>query len=177
MEVPMNLDSAIRKIPDFPKPGILFYDVTSIFTNPAAFGFVIAEMERIYRDQQIDGVIAIESRGFLLGAPYALARKIPCVLARKKGKLPGKTVEQSYTLEYGSATLQIHIDDLTPGKNWLIVDDLIATGGTIEAVATMVEKQKSQVAGVFGVIGLPFLQYAPKIGKYNPTTLVDYHGE
>jgi adenine phosphoribosyltransferase len=173
----MDLDKAIRKVPNFPNPGILFYDVTSIFTNAEAFNFVIARMEEIYKKEPIDGVIVIESRGFLIGSCYALHKKLPLVLARKKGKLPGKTIEESYSLEYGQATLQIQESDLTPGKNWLIVDDLIATGGTIEAVAKMVKRAGGSVAGVFSIIGLPFLKYSEKIGRYNPVTLIDYHGE
>jgi len=173
----MNLDTVIRKVPDFPKPGILFYDITSIFTNPKAYRYVVRRMNERYPDGSIDGVIAIESRGFLLGGPFALKKKVPLVLARKKGKLPGKTVEASYALEYGEATLQIHVDDLTPGKRWLIIDDLIATGGTLEAVAKMVEGQGGTVAGIFSIIGLPFLNYMHKIGTYNPVTLIDYHGE
>jgi adenine phosphoribosyltransferase len=173
----MNLDDVIRKVPDFPKQGILFYDVTSIFINPKAFAYVVESMTAIYAGKPVDGIIAIESRGFLLGSCFALKRKVPLVLARKKGKLPGKTVEASYSLEYGQATLQIHEADLTPGKKWLIIDDLIATGGTIEAVATMIERQKAAVAGVFGVIGLPFLNYPAKIGKYNPKTLIEYQSE
>jgi len=171
-----NFDAAIRKVPDFPKPGILFYDVTSIFTSPTAYKASIDEMVNVYKNTALDGVIAIESRGFLLGSCFAYQRALPLVLARKKGKLPGKTVEESYKLEYGEATLQIHSVDLVPG-NWLIIDDLIATGGTIEAVAKMIERQGGVVAGVFGIIGLPFLNYAAKIGKYCPKTLIEYHGE
>jgi adenine phosphoribosyltransferase len=173
----MKLDKAIRKVPDFPKPGILFYDVTSIFANPKAFKQVVKQMIDTYKDTPVDGVIAIESRGFMLGAAFALKRKLPLVLARKKGKLPGATWEESYALEYGTATLQIHKADLTPGRNWLIIDDLMATGGTLEAVAKMVEKAGATVAGMFGIIGLPFLKYGDKIGKYGPRTLIDYHGE
>jgi adenine phosphoribosyltransferase len=173
----MDLDKAIRKIKDFPKPGILFYDITSIFTNPSAYRFVIDRMLETYDGTDIDGVIAIESRGFLIASCFAIERKLPLVLARKKGKLPGKTIAESYALEYGQATLEIHVDDLTPKKKWLIIDDLIATGGTLQAVANMVERQGAAVAGIFGIIGLPFLGYAAKIGKYNPVTLVDYHGE
>ena len=136
----MNLDAVIRKVPDFPKPGILFYDVTSIFLNPDAFRFVVDEMVRCYKDVQIDGIISIESRGFLLGACFAYNKGLPLVLARKKGKLPGKTISQSYLLEYGSATLEIHEADLIPGKRWLIIDDLIATGGTLPGRANMIEK-------------------------------------
>ena len=173
----MDLDKAIRKVKDFPKPGVLFYDITSIFTNPPAYRHVVNTMLEMYRNEKIDGVIAIESRGFLIGSCFALERKLPLVLARKKGKLPGKTVQESYSLEYGSATLEIHSADLPSGRRWLIIDDLIATGGTLEAVAKMVERQGSNVAGIFGIIGLPFLKYKEKIGKYNPKTLIEYKGE
>lgn len=173
----MDLDKAIRKVPNFPKPGILFYDITSIFMNPEAFRFVIAQMEELYKDEKIDGIISIESRGFLLGAPFAVKRAIPLVLARKSGKLPGDTIKQAYTLEYGEEILEIHTADLAAGKRWLIVDDLIATGGTLEAVAKMIEKQGAEVAGIFSIIGLPFLNYMTKISRYNPKTLINYEGE
>jgi adenine phosphoribosyltransferase len=173
----MDLDKVIRKIPDFPKPGVLFYDITSIFTNPEAFKFVIDSMVELYTNDKIDGIISIESRGFLLGACYAYNKGVPLVLARKKGKLPGKTISQSYLLEYGSATLEIHEADLIPGKRWLIIDDLIATGGTLEAVASMIERVGADVAGIFSIIGLPFLNYSEKVGKYNPKTLINYHCE
>lgn len=173
----MDLDTMIRKVPDFPKPGVLFYDVTSIFTNPPAFRYVIARMTELFGMKKIDGVVAIEARGFLLGSCFALEHGLPLVLARKKGKLPGKTIAESYALEYGNSTLEIHRDDLPPGMQWLIVDDLIATGGTLEAVAKMIERQGSSVAGIFGIIGLPFLNYGSRIGRYHPKTLIDYHGE
>ncbi len=134
-------------------------------------------MMKLYENETIDGVIAIESRGFLLGSHFAFVRKLPLILARKKGKLPCKTVEESYALEYGEATLEIHIEDLPSDKRYLVIDDLIATGGTLEAVAKMVERQGSAVAGMFSIIGLPFLQYKEKIGQYNPITLVDYDSE
>ena len=173
----MNLDDVIRKVPNFPKPGILFYDVTSVFLNPVAFSFVIDKMVELYKSEPIDGVIAVESRGFLIGAPFALARKIPLVLARKKGKLPGHTISESYELEYGNATLEVHTSDIPRGSRWLIVDDLIATGGTLEAVTKMIARQGASVTGIFGIIGLPFLGYDKKIGAFNPRTLIDYHGE
>ncbi len=173
----MNLDSVIRKVPDFPKPGILYYDITSIFMDPQAFTFCLNQMIDAYKDEQIDAVIAIESRGFIMGSLFAEKMGIPMILARKKGKLPGKCIEESYDLEYGSATLEIHVSDLTAGKKVLLVDDLIATGGTVKAVANMVEKQGSSVAGVFSIIGLPFLDYAKKLPGIKVTTLQDYHGE
>lgn len=173
----MDLDKAIRKVTDFPKPGILFYDVTSIFTNPDAYKYCVDKMIEQYENEKVDGVIAIESRGFLLGANYGYNKSVPIVLARKKGKLPGRTISQSYDLEYGSATLEIHSADIEAGKRYLIIDDLIATGGTLEAVASMVEKVGAHVAGIFSIIGLPFLNYQNKIGKYNPVTLINYQSE
>src|SRR6056297_2429118 len=148
----MDLDKVIRKVENFPKKGILFYDVTSIFTNPEAFHYVVEEIKNNYDDKDIDGIIAIESRGFLLGSCYALHRKVPLVLARKKGKLPGETWSQNYELEYGEEVIEIHKADLLEGKIWLIVDDLIATGGTLEAVSKIIEKAGGSVAGVFGII-------------------------
>jgi adenine phosphoribosyltransferase len=172
-----DLDAAIRKVPDFPKPGILFYDITGIFINPPAYKYVVDAMLNRYRGVEIDGVIAIESRGFLLGSCFAYANGIPLVLARKKGKLPLKTIEMSYDLEYGSATLEIHEADISLGRRWLIIDDLIATGGTLAAVAAMIEGRGGEVAGIFSVIGLPFLGYMEKVGKYGPATLIEYEGE
>lgn len=173
----MNLDAVIRKVPDFPKPGILYYDITSIFTNAEAFNYCLDQMIETYKDEEIDGVIAIESRGFIMGSLYAQKTGKPMVLARKKGKLPGECIEESYALEYGEATLEVHTSDLIEGKRWLLVDDLIATGGTVEAVAKMVKRQGSEVAGVFSIIGLPFLNYQDKLPGITVTTLQDYHGE
>jgi adenine phosphoribosyltransferase len=173
----MNLDAVIRKVPDFPKPGVLFYDITSLFMQPEAMDFVSGKMLEAFAGAKVDAVIAIESRGFTLGAIYAKERGIPLLLARKKGKLPGETIEESYDLEYGRATLEIHKADIASGKKYLIIDDLIATGGTIKAVATMVEKSGSEVAGAFSIIALPFLGYAEKLGKYKLVVLQEYHGE
>jgi adenine phosphoribosyltransferase len=173
----MDLDAVIRKVPDFPKPGILFYDITSIFTNPAAFASVIDEMVEYYKDFHIDGVIAIESRGFLVAGAYCIRTGKPLVLARKKGKLPGKTISQSYALEYGEATLEMHTADILANHRYLIIDDLVATGGTIEAVAAMLTRQGAQVAGVFSIIGLPFLPYKSKLAAYDVKTLIEYHAE
>jgi len=173
----MNLDLVIKKVPDFPKPGILFYDITSIFMNPQALDFVTQKMLEKFCDAKIDAVVAVESRGFIMGSIYAREKKVPMILARKKGKLPGATIEESYDLEYGQATLEIHKADIQAGKNYLIIDDLIATGGTVEAVAKMIEKSGSKVAGVFSIISLPFLGYDKKIGKYKTVILQEYDGE
>lgn len=173
----MNLDAVIRKVPDFPKPGILFYDITSIFTTPDAFAYVVDQMVDAYKDVRIDGVVAIESRGFLVAGAYCDRVRKPLVLARKKGKLPGKTVSKSYALEYGEATLEMHAADIVPGSRYLIIDDLVATGGTIEAVAAMLASQGAAVAGVFCIIGLPFLPYKSRLAEFDVKTLIDYHAE
>ena len=172
-----NLDSAIRKIPDFPKKGILFYDITSVIVNKDAFQHIINSMISEYKNQGLNRIVAIESRGFLFGAPLAWELKLPLVLARKKGKLPGKTYGEEYQLEYGKDSIEIHIDDLPAGEKILVVDDLIATGGTVEAVCKIIEKAGSYVAGIFGVINLPFLKNSGKLGKYSVKTLIAYHGE
>jgi adenine phosphoribosyltransferase len=173
----MNLDSVIRKVPNFPKQGILFYDITSVFMNPQALDFTTKRMLEEFENDKIDAVIAVESRGFVMGSIFAKEKKVPMILARKKGKLPCETIEESYELEYGSATLEIHKADIEAGKNYLIIDDLIATGGTLEAVAKMVEKSGSNVAGIFSIIALPFLGFDKKIGKYKTVVLQEYHGE
>ena len=173
----MNLDDLIRKAPDFPKPGILFYDITSLFMNPEAMDFIAKKMQEAFADTRLDAVIAIESRGFLVGGIFAKEKKIPLLLARKAGKLPCATIRETYELEYGQATLEIHAADLAAGKRYLIMDDVIATGGTVRAVATMVEKSGAEVAGVFAILSLPFLRYAEKIGQYRTVVLQQYHSE
>ena len=173
----MNLDAVIRKVPDFPKPGIVFYDITSVFMNPEAMAFISKRMLDAFASVRFDAVIAIESRGFILGGIFAKEKKVPLLLARKAGKLPCETIQESYDLEYGQATLEIHKADIASGKKYLLIDDLIATGGTLRAVATMVEKSGAEVAGIFAIISLPFLRYAEKIGQYTTVVLQEYHGE
>jgi adenine phosphoribosyltransferase len=173
----MNLDAVIRKVPDFPKPGIVFYDITSLFMNPEAMDFVSKRMFEAFENTKFDAVIAVESRGFIMGAIFAKEKKVPLLLARKKGKLPCATIAESYDLEYGQATLEMHKADISSGRKYLIIDDLIATGGTMRAVATMVEKSGSEVAGVFSIISLPCLHYAEKIGQYKTIVLQEYHEE
>jgi adenine phosphoribosyltransferase len=173
----MNLDEVIRKVPDFPKPGILFYDVTTIFTHPDAFAYVVDQMVSYYKNVRIDGVVAIESRGFLVAGAFCNRTGTPLVLARKKGRLPGKTVSQSYALEYGEATLEMHADDIVGDHRYLIVDDLVATGGTVEAVAAMLARKSARVAGVFSIIGLPFLPYKRRLSAFDVKTLIEYTNE
>jgi adenine phosphoribosyltransferase len=172
-----NLDDAIRKIPNFPKPGILFYDITSVLTNPSAFSFCIDSMVKLYKNEAIDAVAAIESRGFIFAAPFCHKMEIPLLLVRKKGKLPGKTIEKSYNLEYGTSTLEMHVEDIKPGSRFLIVDDLIATGGTIQATREMIRSQNAEAVRAFSVIGLPFLNYGEILGDLPIDTLIEYFGE
>jgi len=143
--------------------------------NPEAMKYISKKMLEAFEHTEFDAVISIESRGFIMGGIFAKEKKVPLILARKKGKLPCETIEESYDLEYGQATLEIHKADISPGKKYLIIDDLIATGGTVKAVTTMVEKSDSEVAGIFAIISLPFLGYAEKIGKYKTIVLQEYH--
>lgn len=172
-----DYDSAIRKVPDFPKPGILFYDITSLIANPAAMKAVQEDFDRLFPPDSYDALLAVESRGFLFAAQSSIRHDKPIYLARKPGKLPNPTISQSYTLEYGEATLEIQETDLQNKGRWIVVDDLIATGGTLEATCGMLERFGVSIAGIFSVIGLPFLNYEEKLGKYNPKTLVNYHSE
>lgn len=177
MEHPFDLDAAIRKVPDFPKPGILFYDITSILAEPKAFKYCLDTMVDTYRNDRIDAVAAIESRGFVFAAPFADRLGIPLILIRKKGKLPGKTISKKYQLEYGQAEIEVHPQDVPAGKKVLVVDDLIATGGTLKAATDLVVEAGATVAGIFGVVGLPFLNYKAILGSIPIRTLIEYHSE
>lgn len=172
-----HLDDAIRKVPDFPKKGILFYDITSLLTNPAAYRYCVDAMVRRYKGEKIDAVAAIESRGFLFAAPFAERMGIPLILVRKKGKLPGRKISKTYSLEYGQAEIEMHADDIPQGGRVLIVDDLVATGGTLRAAADLIEEAGATPIGYFSVIGLPFLHYEEVLSGLPVDTLIEYFGE
>jgi adenine phosphoribosyltransferase len=172
-----NLDSYIRRIPDFPKKGVLFYDITSILASPEAFRFCVDSMAEIYRDRKIEAVAAIEARGFLFAAPFAVRMGIPFLPIRKKGKLPGKTLSKTYSLEYAEASIEIHAEDIPRGKNILLTDDLIATGGTLRAARELLSEAGGIVTGIFGVVGLPFLNYRAALEDIPITTLIEYDSE
>lgn len=172
-----DLDRVIRKIPDFPKPGILFYDITSIMMNPGAFRWVIDKMAEIYGSGNLGAVAAVESRGFIFAAPLAERLGVPLILVRKAGKLPGETIRRSYELEYGEAVIEIHKSDIPKNSNVLIVDDLLATGGTLKAAAELLREGGAEVTDVFSVIGLPFLNYSTVLKGLNITTLIAYDSE
>ncbi|MFA6688547.1 MAG: adenine phosphoribosyltransferase [Sphaerochaetaceae bacterium] len=174
---PYDLDKVIRKIPGFPHEGILFYDITGITAVPEAYRWVIDKMVELYQDKGIDSVGCIEARGFIFAAPFAYKMGIPLVLIRKKGKHPGKTREKSYCLEYGADTIAVQEIDVHPGDKVLLVDDLIATGGTFRAAAELLEECGASVAGVFGVIGLPFLNYEDVLSPYEINVLQTYENE
>lgn len=177
MDKDFSLDSVIRRVPNFPKPGILFYDITGILVNPQAFSFCIDSMVKMYKNEKIDAVAAVESRGFVFAAPFAEKLGIPLILIRKKGKLPGNTFSCKYALEYGFAEIEVHKDDVKAGDKILVVDDLIATGGTLQAAQNVLEQGGASVAGFFGVVGLPFLNYEKILGDVPVKTLIEYHAE
>jgi adenine phosphoribosyltransferase len=145
--------------------------------KPEAFVHCIDRMLELYRRMPLDAVVAIEARGFVFAAPFAYRRRLPLVLVRKKGKLPGATLQAGFALEYGEDVIEVHTSDLTPGMKVLLVDDLIATGGTLKAAAGLIEKAGARVAGIFGVVGLPFLDHASALSGYRVTTLVQFASE
>jgi adenine phosphoribosyltransferase len=147
----------IRTIPDFPHEGIMFRDVTTLFSDPRGFRIAIDQLLHPYAGQPIDKVVGLEARGFILGGAIAHQLSVGFIPIRKKGKLPGKTIEQNYTLEYGTATMEVHDDALQPGEKVLLVDDLLATGGTAEAGIKLIERMGAEVIGCAFVIDLPDL--------------------
>ncbi len=171
------LDKVVGRVPDFPKHGVLFYDITGILRHPDAFKYCIDRMVEIYKDKQIDAVAGIESRGFIFAAPFAERVGVPLILIRKAGKLPGKTYNCKYSLEYAQAEIEVHVTDIQKGQKILLVDDLIATGGTLRAANNLIEQGGATVTDVFGVIGLPFLGYEKALDPIKATTLINYNSE
>ncbi len=170
----MNLDIIIRDVPDFPKKGIIFKDITTLLQDGEAFRLASNRMLKRYLDDKIDKVVGIEARGFIFGG--VLAYKLGCgfVPARKPGKLPFSTIREEYTLEYGTNSLEIHDDSIASGDRVLIVDDLLATGGTALAAARLAEKLGGEVAGIEFLIELGFLQGREKLLKYPVHSLITY---
>jgi len=153
----MDLKKFIRDIPDFPNPGILFKDITPLLSSPVAFQHAIDLMAKPFLEIPIDAIAAAEARGFLFAAPLALTLKKPLIPLRKPGKLPYQTICFRYSLEYGEAELQMHVDAIPPGSRVLLVDDVLATGGTMKAGISLVEKAGGKVAGCAFLIELTFL--------------------
>jgi len=172
-----RLDKAIRKVPDFPKPGILFYDLTGILMNPPVYQECLQALKEQVVQLKGNALAAIEARGFLFASPLAFQLGLPLILVRKKGKLPGKTISQTFDLEYGTDTIEVHREDVRPEFRVVLVDDLIATGGTLKAAVSLLEGAGSKVVGVVSVVGLPFLKFREKLGNLPVHTLIEYHTE
>ena len=167
------LEPHIRDIPDFPKPGIVFKDITPLLASPEAFNRCLDGLAAV-TTEAIDVVVGIESRGFIFGAALAARKRLPFVPARKPGKLPADTVKMEYALEYGTDALEIHRDAIAPGKKVLVVDDLLATGGTAKACGDLVREIGGEVAGYAFVIDLAFLGGAAKLAPAPVHALIRY---
>ncbi len=172
-----DLKKYIRTVPDFPKPGINFYDITTLLQNPEGFQKALASMEEYVRSRGAQKIVGIESRGFVFGAALADRLRLGLAVARKPGKLPYKTVAETYELEYGRDSVELHEDAVEPGEKVVIVDDLIATGGTLQAVCRLVERLGGEVAGISAVIDLSFLPWRKKLSKYDVNCLISYDSE
>jgi adenine phosphoribosyltransferase len=170
----MDLTQYIRDIPNFPKPGILFKDITPLLADPAAFQYAIDRMAERYRGRPVDAVAAVEARGFLFAAPLALILRKPLIPLRKPGKLPFHTHSLSYDLEYGSAELHVHTDGVVKGARVLLVDDLLATGGTMRAGCQLVEKAGGSVVACAFLVELSFLEGAAKLKPHEVFSLIRY---
>ena len=170
----IDLKDYIRSIPDFPKPGILFRDITPLLSSPEAFGGAIRQLADHYRDRQVDLVAAAEARGFIFATPLAMALNAGFVPVRKPGKLPFDTHAFHYELEYGTDALEIHIDGVEAGRNVLLVDDLLATGGTMEACCRLIERARAKVVGCAFIIELIGLGGSKRIAPHEAYSLVQY---
>ena len=172
-----KVEDYVVSIPDFPEPGIIFRDVTSVIQDADGLQLAIDEMQKLLDGVEFDVIAGAESRGFVFGMPIAYNMKKPFVLVRKKGKLPRETVEMSYDLEYGSATIEIHKDSIKPGQKVVLVDDLIATGGTIEAAAKLVEQLGGEVVKIIFLMELAGLEGRKKLAKYDVGSVICYEGK
>lgn len=172
----MNIKDHIRGIPDFPKPGILFYDISTLLAHADAWQVAMGRLARIVREYQPDVLAGVESRGFLVAAPLALKLGCGFVMLRKKGKLPGETIKHEYALEYGTDTIEVQHDAIEPGKKVVILDDLLATGGTMVAGIELLRKIGADVTGAASIIELAFLPGRQRLAdmKVPFTSLVSY---
>ncbi len=168
------LREKIREIPDFPKPGILFYDITTLLKDATAYRDSIQEMLAPYRDEKIDLVVGMESRGFIFSAPMAYELGAGLVPVRKLGKLPAETLSVEYALEYGSNTLEIHRDAIQPGQRVLVVDDLLATGGTVHGTIELIERLKGDIVGLAFLVELEFLHGRDRLDGRRVTSVIRY---
>ena len=172
-----DLKDYVRTIPDFPEKGVMFRDITSILQDPDGLKLAIDKMQEKIENLEFDVVLGAESRGFLFGMPIAYNLNKAFVPVRKKGKLPAETISESYNLEYGQATLEIHKDAIKPGQKVVIIDDLIATGGTLEAIVKLVEKLGGEVSRICCLIDLPELGGKDKLKNYEVDTVIAFEGK
>ncbi|MCE9559432.1 MAG: adenine phosphoribosyltransferase [Armatimonadetes bacterium] len=166
--------SLIRDVPDFPREGIMFKDITPVLQDPAAFAESIERMAELAKSHDVDVIIGIESRGFLFGVPLAMQMGLPFNMARKLGKLPYDRISEEYSLEYGVNTIEMHTDAISPGQRAYVVDDLLATGGTAAAAARLIERLNGQVAAFGFLVELSFLEGRSKLGGYSIDALITY---
>jgi len=173
----MDLRSLIRDVPDFPKPGIVFKDITTLTKNPDGFRQAVDEMTALYEGREVNVVVGVESRGFIFGGAVAYLLGAGFVPARKPGKLPAGAISAEYELEYGTDKLEMHQDAIEKGQNVLIVDDLLATGGTAAATVKLVEKLGGNIIGIVFLIDLTFLGGREKLADYEVSSLIEYDSE
>lgn len=172
-----EVEKYIRSIPDFPEPGIIFRDITTVTQDPAGLKIAIDSMAEKLKDLDFDVVVGLEARGFIFGMPIAYLLGKSFVLVRKKGKLPCKTISESYDLEYGQAEIEIHTDAIKPGQKVVLVDDLIATGGTIEAAIKLIERLGGEVVDNLFLVELAGLKGREKLSDYRVDAVVTYEGK
>jgi len=169
-----EIKGLIRDVPDFPRPGIVFKDITPLLADPDGFRATIDWMADVAEGSESRGILAIESRGFIFGAALALRLGLPLQLVRKRGKLPGAVVSQEYSLEYGTDHIEVHTDALEPGSRYLLVDDVIATGGTAVAVTRLVERQQAEIAACLFLMELSFLDGRAALGDHRVECLLSF---
>jgi len=169
-----SLRAKIREVPDFPKPGILFYDITTLLRDAAAFREAIELMTVPFKDERVDIVVGMESRGFIFSAPMALHLEAGFVPVRKLGKLPAETISVEYELEYGTNTLEVHRDAVRPRQRVLVVDDLLATGGTVMGTIELVQRLKGEIVGLSFLVELGFLDGRKRLDGYNVHSVIGY---
>ena len=172
-----KLEDYVLSIPDFPEKGIIFRDVTSILQSAEGFQLAIEEYKKMLDDVDFDLIVGAEARGFIFGAVLSYIYNKPFIPARKPGKLPRETVSQDYELEYGKASIQLHTDSIKPGQKVVIIDDLIATGGTVEAIAKLVEKLGGDVAKICFIMELAGLKGRDRLKGYNVESAIVYEGK
>ncbi len=173
----MDLKKSIRSIPDFPKPGIVFRDITTLLKDAEAFRQAVDEMAGAFADEKVDLIVGVESRGFIFGGAMAYKLGVGFVPVRKPGKLPAETVKAEYELEYGKDAIEIHKDAIQPGQKVLLVDDLLATGGTMAATVELVKKLGAEIVGIVFLIELAFLNGREKLAGYPVKALISYASE